>query len=91
MLLTLFVIWAVLATIVMALALWRKFATRDEDDYLHVDDTRATAKQFSLAKTLDAVDKWGKVLTAIVVIYGIGLLAAYMYISWNEGNQINLK
>ena len=86
--LTLFVIWAVLATIVLGLALTRKFAAREEDDYIHVNDARVNARQSAVANTLDIIDRWGKMLTIVVVVYGLGLLGAYMYISWQQAGQI---
>lgn len=89
--LTMFVIWAALATILLGLAITRKIAARNEDDFVHVNDAKIGARQVSLSKTLEGIDKWGKLLTTLVVLYGMGLLAAYLYASWNESQQIILK
>jgi len=91
MLFTLFVIWAVLATIVVGLALTRKFAAREEDDSLHVGQAAVNARQLAVAHTLDVIDKWGKLMTTIVGIYGLGLLAAYVYQSWVASSQLNVN
>ena len=85
--LIMFVIWAVLATILLGLAVFRKFATRNEDDYIHVSDSRISARQTELAQTLDVLDRWEKLLGIVVLVTGIALLGAYLYISWQAGGQ----
>jgi hypothetical protein len=91
MLFILFVIWAILATIVAGLALTRKLASRDEDDSLHVGQASVNARQLATAHTLDVIDKWGKLMTIIVGVYGLGLLAAFVYQSWLASSQINVN
>jgi hypothetical protein len=87
--LTLFVIWAALASIVAGLALFRKLKTRDEDDSVHLSGgANAVVHQQSLNRTLEVIDKWEKLLITLVVVYGLALLGAYLYISWNQSQTI---
>jgi hypothetical protein len=36
----------------------------------------------NVAHKLEVIDKWGKILTAITVIFGLVLGALYLYQSW---------
>ena len=87
------ILWAILATAVVGLAAYRKLAARGEDDLIHVRDVDATVigKQSALAKTLDAVDRWGKTLTILVVAYGLVLLGSYLYMSWEQSQQLSVR
>jgi hypothetical protein len=86
-------LWAVLASAVVVLAVYRKRAARYEDDVIHVQDTQVAmiGKQNSLARTLGVVDRWGKILTIVVVAYGLVLLTSYLYIAWERSQQLNLR
>ncbi len=88
---TLAVIWAVLATGVAALIVVRKLAARNEDDYIHVNEAAVTERQTVLAHTLEVIDKWGVTLTVIVIVYGLGLLGLFMYNSWEAGNKLSVQ
>ena len=83
-------VWILLAVVVVALATMRKFATRDENDCLHVSDVEVpmVAQQLSMVRRLERIDKWGKTLTAVVVIYGIALLAGYLYVGWQDSQNL---
>ena len=75
-------VWAVFAVGVIFLIGWRKMVASHEDETLHVMDTGALSQQEVVAHKLDQIDKWGKILTAITVVYGLALGAYYMYQSW---------
>lgn len=89
--LALSVIWAVLATAVGVLIVVRKVASRNEDDILHVNEVNVSAKQNAMAHTLDVIDRWGVTLTVILVVYGLALLGVFLYNSWVQGQQLNIK
>jgi hypothetical protein len=84
-----FVLLGVMATAVLALFVYRKSVSRNEDDSLHVLHGQASA-QTALANKLDAIDKWGKTLTIITVVYGIALAAAYVYQGWVQSSSTGL-
>lgn len=81
-------IWAMLALTLAGLVLARKFTARNEDDYIHLSDPRLAARQTQLAMKLDWLDRWGKALTSVVVIYGLMLAAWYLYASWQATGQL---
>jgi hypothetical protein len=85
------VIWAVLATVVGVLIIVRKVAARNEDDTIHVNEVNVSAQQTAVAHTLDIIDRWGVTLTVIVVVYGLALLGVFLYNSWVQGQQLNIK
>jgi hypothetical protein len=74
-------VWAVLAVVVILLALYRWIRSRGQDSMLHVraGDAMLSQKQAGQAHTLDSIDRWGKVLTIVVVVYGV-ILAVFQAI-----------
>lgn len=79
--------WLVLALAVIGLMIWRKVVASHEDDQLHVLDGGGVGNQVAVAQKLDQIDKWGKILTVIAVIYGVLLGAAYAYQAWTQAAQ----
>ena len=72
------IVWIALALVVLTLFIWRQVVSSHEDDSLHVMHG-ALKQQTSMAQKLDAIDKWGKILTVITVILSLLLAAAYVY------------
>jgi len=74
-------IWAVLAIVTLALALFRKFVSAGEEDLIHLGPGEEThiPEQVALASKLKAVDRWGKTLTVITMAVGLALAAVYLY------------
>jgi hypothetical protein len=64
-----------------ALAAYRKFITREEDDLVHLGEgsVQQGAKQVALAKTLEQVDRFTKILITVTVIYGLGIGGLMIY------------
>ena len=75
--------WAVLATIVLALAVYRYFVARNEDDCIHVGVSHVSTQQ-AMVKRLDNIDRWGKILTIVVAVYALVIGGLFMYSSWIE-------
>lgn len=80
--------WGVLTLVVIVLAVYRKTLAGHEDDAIHFsDDAReaaALSQQAALARKLEGIDRWGKLLTVVVVLYALGLLAGFLYNAWNQ-------
>ena len=70
-----------------AMAGYRKFVTRDEDDLVHLGQgsLQQSAKQEALAKTLTQLDRITKILIAVTVLYGLGLGGAMIYQALQNG------
>jgi hypothetical protein len=86
---TVVVLWIVLGIATMGLALYRKLLTLREQDTIVVEEWRAkeVEAQVALANKLDEIDKWGKLLTLVTVLVGIGIGAMYLYSGWANSVQ----
>ena len=58
---------------------WRKMVASHEDDSLHVLQQGSVAQQVTVAQKLEVIDKWGKILTIVTVVFGLILGAVYIY------------
>jgi hypothetical protein len=87
---TLVSVWGGLFLAVLALAGARKWVSRREDDTVHLADgeVELVQHQASVATILSRVDLWGKVLTVIVVLYGLAIAARMLYMGWLDSLQI---
>ena len=70
------------------LFLWRKAVASHEDDQIHMSDTVAVSQQTAVSDKLDQIDKWGKTLTVITVVFGSVLAAIYIYAGWVNGSKL---
>jgi hypothetical protein len=86
----LFSLWLALGAAVVAMALYRKYVSRNEDDALHLTPGMdvAVQRQAQLAGQLDWIDRWGKTLTVVAVLYGMALAGYWLYQAWLESGQI---
>lgn len=87
------ILLAIMAVMVLVLFLWRKTVARNEDDNLHVLDGAAvqqTAQQAEVAQKLELIDKWGKILTIVTLIYGAIVGGLYMYQSFVQNSKIGV-
>ena len=75
------VIWVILAIATLGLALYRKLISAGEEDLIHLGpgEERHIPKQVALEAKLDAIDRWGKILTVITVLVGLAMAAVYLY------------
>ncbi len=81
-------IWSLLALIVLILAAYRKMLAGHEDATLHVaEGTKGLIpEQIATAQKLEVVDKWGKLLTVVVVVAGLAMTAIYIYNIFQSGS-----
>ena len=77
------VFWGVLAIVVVSLIIYRMALTSHEDDSIHLEGG-VPSEQMALDHRLSVVDRWGKMLTIVAVVYGLILAAIYMYQIWNN-------
>lgn len=87
------IVWVVLALVVATLAMMRKTIASKEDDSIHLSTGTEVAitDQVAIAKRLDAIDKWGKMLTIVLVVTGTLLAAFYCWQLWNDSMTAGVK
>jgi len=79
----------VLAVIVLAMIVWRRVVATHEDNFVHVmGEAPLVSEQTNVAHKLEQIDKWGKLLTAITVIYGVVLGGLYMWQTWVTNSNL---
>jgi hypothetical protein len=78
---TFVIFWTILGLATLALALYRKFVSMREDDYLHLSagEERLIPQQVATFKTIGAIDRWGITMTIVTVVLGLALAALYLY------------
>ena len=79
-------IWICLGAVTLGLALYRKFLSMKEDDYIHVEDWKTTdvEKQEVTARRFHAIDRWGETLTIVTVATGLLLAITYLYVAFSR-------
>ena len=80
------VLWMMMALVVVGMLGYRRWVSRNEDDTLHVmdSDIGMVPQQAALSVKLESIDKWGKLLTVIALVYGLLVGCAYLYQSWSR-------
>jgi hypothetical protein len=88
-----FILWGVLALGVLTLAMMRKSISSKEDDTIHLSSATAVSinDQVAISKRLDVIDKWGKLLTIILVVTFVILASIYGYQLWVESSTAGVK
>ena len=83
-------IWVVLGVATLGLALYRKLITANEEDLVHLADgeERQIPEQVTLARKLEVIDRWGKILTIVTLILGVAIGIAYMYQAWLDPRSV---
>ena len=83
-------VWILLAAVVIGLALYRKLVSGGEFDVLHVRDSEAALipQQQFVARRLDWIDHWGKLLTVATVAYGFLIAMVYLVVVWQDANRM---
>lgn len=76
------ILWALLGIATLTLAVYRKLVMlHQEDELVHLGagEEKMIPQQVALAQKMDVVDKWGKTLTVLTVVYGLAMAAVYLY------------
>ena len=85
------IVWVLLAIAVIVLIFRHRKIAGQADEHLDVLEAASVAQQqMALGQQLAAVDKWGKTLTVITVVYGLILAAFYVYQSWEQMSRTGM-
>jgi hypothetical protein len=81
------VLWVIVIVALVVVAFWRRTVAVQEDPALHLGASHAgtAAEQLALAKKLGQIDKWMKLLSLVVIVFGVLLGAAALYKGWVLG------
>jgi hypothetical protein len=87
------VLWVALAAAVGALAVYRNKLAGSSDELIHIEETSVelSVRQEIVAKKLEVIDKWGKILTVVAVVFGLLLVAAWVYQVWQSSSIPTLQ
>jgi uncharacterized membrane protein len=80
-------LWLLVIAAVIVVAFRRRSVALQEDPALHLGTAHegTAAHQIAVAKKLEQIDKWMKLLTVIAVVFGVLLAAAALYKGWVLG------
>jgi hypothetical protein len=83
------ILWIVIAAALAILMAYRKVVEGSVDELVHMSDVSGTAiaKQQTTARTLEQLDRVVKILAIVVVLYGVGLCALYVYEAFVNGGK----
>lgn len=82
------IVLVVLAVVVGGLAIYRRGVAEKEDDTVHLTGSgEEIQKQMAIAAQLSKIDKWGKLLTVILVVYGLVIAGLYIMRLWEESSK----
>lgn len=86
----LIVSWLALAATLVGLMIFRKHASRNEDDFLHVNNTTVSmlSSQATTAHQMNLLDRWVTIVLAALVIYGLGIGAWFLYQVWQANSKL---
>lgn len=75
------IVLVVMALAVAALAIYRFMIARQQEFHLHTTAVEAqlAGHQVEVAKKLEAVDRWGKLMTTLTFVYFVVLAIAFFY------------
>jgi hypothetical protein len=75
------IILIAMTSVVAAIAVYRWIVSRQEDDFLHLDARagEVIANQRSVTRSLGQVDRIGIGLTIATGVYGLALVAIFLY------------
>ncbi|MCC7497748.1 MAG: hypothetical protein IT160_09235 [Bryobacterales bacterium] len=85
--------WIILAVVVLALAIYRSVLAGKGDETVHISDleTSMIAQQAATAGRLERIDRIGKTLTVVALLYGMALAGAWIYRVWVESGTVGLN
>ena len=82
-------LWMVLGIATLVLAIYRQvLSAHNENDVVHLGagEEKEIPRQVLLARKMGSIDRWGKTMTVITAVIGLGLATAYLYQAWESPN-----
>ena len=82
-------LWVAFGIVTLILAVYRQvLSAHNESDVVRLGagEEKEIPRQALLAGKLDRIDRWGKAMTVITVVLGLGLATTYLYQAWESPN-----
>jgi hypothetical protein len=85
--------WVVLTLIVVVLAIYKKSLDSHVDEGLHIgaEEDKLVKAQVAQTRRSALVEKWGKVLTVVVFLYGLGIVGMIAYHEWQVSTTAGFR
>lgn len=85
--------WVVLLLIVIALGIYKKSLDSHVDEGLHFgsDEDNLVQAQVARSRRSNLVERWGKILTTVVFLYGVVIAGLIAYHQWQVNTTIGFK
>ena len=85
--------WAVLAVCVLALLGYRVLLAHRDDATLDIMEKNAgvIALQKCAIEKIGSIDRWGKSLTVLTILYGLVIGGVYLSRGWLEATKVQLQ
>lgn len=85
--------WVVLTLIVIALAIYKKSLDSHVDESLHFgsEEDKLVKAQMVQSRRSDLAERWGKILTIVVFIYGAVIVGMIAYHQWEIGTTAGFR
>jgi hypothetical protein len=76
-----FILWALITSVVVALAFWRLMMGLHHSDALHLGkgEEQALEQEVQATRTMTGIELWGKTLTVVSLILIAGIGMAWFY------------
>ncbi len=82
-------LWVALGVATLVLAIYRQvLSAHNENDVVHLGagEEKEIPRQVVLARIMGSIDRWGKTMTVLTIVIGLGLATAYLYQAWESPN-----
>jgi len=81
--------WLAVLVVWLVLWVWRRSLGRQEDESIHVLDSEVgqIAQQVEVGQKLDKLDWWVKIVSIVLVVYGVALAGLYVYAAWDASSR----
>lgn len=85
--------WGILTLVVVALAIYKKSLDGHIDESIHFNNSEDAALRRQAAEThrSEVVERWGKALTAVVVLYGLVIVGILVYHQWQAASTMGFQ
>lgn len=85
--------WGILTLVVVALAIYKKSLDGHIDENIHINASEDVTLQRQAVEThrSEVVERWGKGLTAIVVLYGLVIVGVLIYHQWQAASNMGFQ